>query len=265
MKPLVCEMCGSSDLVKMDGLFQCQHCGTKYSVEEAKKMMFEGVVKIDNSERNQNLYILARRARDEGNSTRAAQYYEQLLLEDPNDWEASLYSVTMAAIDMTVGEIVRAADSVYECLSTVFAIFVNNRPDEDEEEAILSEIQAHILDIGDMMYESAKENVGYFPKDFAMHQEFMYQANAVTKMVLAVGDCLEYVFPESGVACALAVDAWKMGMNIHYDARKTLKIKPQKDDTVIEYVTRISEYDPGYKGDYKVSGWDKKAFLKKRR
>ena len=46
MKQLVCEMCGSKDLVKQDGMFVCQACGTKYSVEEAKKMMIEGTVDV---------------------------------------------------------------------------------------------------------------------------------------------------------------------------------------------------------------------------
>ena len=41
MKKLVCEMCGSSDLLKQDGVFVCQGCGCKYSVEEARKMMVE--------------------------------------------------------------------------------------------------------------------------------------------------------------------------------------------------------------------------------
>ena len=44
MKQLTCEMCGSTDLMKQDGVFVCQSCGTKYSVEEAKKMMVEGTV-----------------------------------------------------------------------------------------------------------------------------------------------------------------------------------------------------------------------------
>lgn len=39
MKQLTCEMCGSTELVKQEGNFVCQNCGTKYSVEEAKKMM----------------------------------------------------------------------------------------------------------------------------------------------------------------------------------------------------------------------------------
>lgn len=37
MKQLTCEMCGSTDLIKEDGVFVCQACGIKYSVEEAKK------------------------------------------------------------------------------------------------------------------------------------------------------------------------------------------------------------------------------------
>ena len=58
MKQLVCEMCGGKDLIKQDGVFVCQSCGSKYSVEEAKKMMVEiaatvevkGKVAIDQSD-----------------------------------------------------------------------------------------------------------------------------------------------------------------------------------------------------------------------
>lgn len=41
MKQLTCEMCEGTNLIKIDGSFTCQSCGTKYSVEEAKKMMLE--------------------------------------------------------------------------------------------------------------------------------------------------------------------------------------------------------------------------------
>lgn len=46
MKQLTCEMCGSTELIKQDGFFVCQTCGCKYSVEEAKKMMIEGIVEV---------------------------------------------------------------------------------------------------------------------------------------------------------------------------------------------------------------------------
>lgn len=41
MKRIVCEICGSQDLVKENGVFVCENCGTKYSLEDAKKMLVE--------------------------------------------------------------------------------------------------------------------------------------------------------------------------------------------------------------------------------
>lgn len=41
MKKIVCEMCECTEFVKEDGLFVCQDCGCKYSIEDAKKMMRE--------------------------------------------------------------------------------------------------------------------------------------------------------------------------------------------------------------------------------
>ena len=46
MKRLTCEMCGSTDLMKDDGVFVCQSCGMKYSVEEAKKIMVKNTVDV---------------------------------------------------------------------------------------------------------------------------------------------------------------------------------------------------------------------------
>ena len=41
MKALVCEICNSRNFVKQDGMYVCQQCGTKYTVEEAKKLMVD--------------------------------------------------------------------------------------------------------------------------------------------------------------------------------------------------------------------------------
>ena len=95
LKHMKCEMCGGSDLVKQDGLFVCQHCGAKYTVEEARKMMVEGdgdvvvtgTVKIDDKERLENLYTLARREFKHKNYQESLKYYEAIIIEDPNNWE----------------------------------------------------------------------------------------------------------------------------------------------------------------------------------
>ena len=59
MKALVCEMCGSNDIVKKDGLFVCQFCGVKYLPEEAKKLMAD---EMNISDKISNYYALAQNA-----------------------------------------------------------------------------------------------------------------------------------------------------------------------------------------------------------
>ena len=46
MKALKCEMCNGNDFVKQDGLYVCQFCGTKYTADEAKKLMIDGEVEV---------------------------------------------------------------------------------------------------------------------------------------------------------------------------------------------------------------------------
>jgi len=49
MKRLQCEICGSTDIIKQNGIFVCQSCGIKYSPEEAKKMMIDGAMEVTGS------------------------------------------------------------------------------------------------------------------------------------------------------------------------------------------------------------------------
>lgn len=41
MKKMVCDLCESTEFVKADGFFECQSCHTKYSEEDAKKLLKE--------------------------------------------------------------------------------------------------------------------------------------------------------------------------------------------------------------------------------
>ena len=41
MKKIVCDLCGESDFVKLSGMFECQVCGAKYTIEEARGMFVE--------------------------------------------------------------------------------------------------------------------------------------------------------------------------------------------------------------------------------
>ena len=86
MKQIICEMCGSSDLIKEGGVFVCQNCGTKYSVEEAKRMMVEGVVQVDHSNMTENYLSMAISACNSGNYAEAENYANRVIEIDPNNY-----------------------------------------------------------------------------------------------------------------------------------------------------------------------------------
>ena len=96
MKQLICEMCGSNDLVKDGGVFVCQSCGCKYSVEEAKKMMVEGVVevtgtvKVDDSEEYERLIRSIKLKYDDGEYEDAAELCVKALSYGKNDSDLQL-------------------------------------------------------------------------------------------------------------------------------------------------------------------------------
>lgn len=98
MKQLTCEMCGGTDLIKQDGVFVCQNCGMKYSVEEAKKMMIEGTVdvqgtvKVDNSAFVQKYLENARRALNKNDWEEVEKYYNFVEQNVPNNMEAVFFS-----------------------------------------------------------------------------------------------------------------------------------------------------------------------------
>ena len=98
MKQLLCEMCGSADLMKTEGVFVCQNCGMKYSVEEAKKMMIEGTVevqgtvKVDNTDYIQKYLMNARRALTKEDWEEVEKYYNLVEQNAPDNMEAVFFS-----------------------------------------------------------------------------------------------------------------------------------------------------------------------------
>ena len=96
MKQLKCEMCGSTELIKQEGVFVCQSCGCKYSVEEAKKMMIEGTVKVQGTvlvDKAGDTEAWIKRAfmlLEDGDWNAANQYCEKVLDVDPENAQAYL-------------------------------------------------------------------------------------------------------------------------------------------------------------------------------
>jgi len=177
MKKLTCEMCESTDFVKQDGVFVCQSCETKYSVEEAKKLMADGVggetktaptAPIDNSAKLDNLYKLARRAKDENNASKAAQYYEKILLETPTDWEAMFYSNYYGAIKKwQEDEKLSAVTSLQNSIGNVIEVVGGT----DNLFVAVKEISDRLNDICSFFYENNKASFELF---YSQYKGFEY-------------------------------------------------------------------------------------------
>lgn len=134
MKQLTCEMCGSTELMKQDGVFVCQTCGTKYSVEEAKKMMVEGTVevagtvKVDDSAKIANYYTMAENAYDASNQKEAESYCNKIIEIEPNNYKAWLLKGRAAGWQSTLANI-RVEESV-NCFNKA----IDNAPEDKIEE-----------------------------------------------------------------------------------------------------------------------------------
>ena len=141
MKQFRCEMCGSTELIKQDGLFVCQACGCKYTVEEAKKLMVEiegkvdvsgSTVRVDSSEKLNNLLLLAKRARDEKNADEAKRYYEMALIEDPTNWESAFYSQYYSLKGSTIGDLQKNLGRFYQRSMTTLDMIVKDEATANE-------------------------------------------------------------------------------------------------------------------------------------
>ncbi len=87
MKAIVCEMCGSGSIIKKEGLFVCEHCGCKYSPEEAKGLLTEvkvkGSVRVEGISTADQLLAKGDTYLRLGDYEAAAETFEQFVKEYP--------------------------------------------------------------------------------------------------------------------------------------------------------------------------------------
>lgn len=227
MKQLTCEMCGSTELLKQDGVFVCQTCGTKYSVEEAKKMMFEGTVKVDNSEKIQNYFELARTAKAEDNSSTAAKYYGLLLEEFPSSWEAKFYSVYYEAMECKVREAYSMCVKLEKYANSILTAIKNTEPVEHQEKYVL-EIAEKIDDIALMFLNGNSEEAKDEIPDF----------------LIIWGDQLEEKFPDNQEITKQAAIFWEKALTIIVDTY--FSGDKDIDATILKYTDKIKKYNNDY-------------------
>lgn len=194
MKKLTCEMCNSTDLVKEDGVFVCQYCGTKYSVEDARKMMsgdkveITGTVKVEKN--TEGLKKLADESYEQSDYETAAKYYTQIVEDSPQDYESNYRRL------VCLGYLGTAVDIKFSRACTGFAeyikyLYADETLDEEERNArvisavdVLSNMGAAYYGFKDKFF-TTRRNAGNL-SDIICTNEDNY--NAYLNLAFAVVD-----------------------------------------------------------------------------
>lgn len=252
MKAIKCEMCSSIDVVKDGDYYVCQSCGTKYTVEAAKKLMVEGTVKIDSSEETANLYELARRAANTGNTEKAQQYYEQIVVKAPNDWEAFYYSVYYQCTNCKVGQLEESANQLFNTNRSALTMIASSNMDAAKTVDAINQIKKSSFTFADMITANVKMH-----GDILSIGDCIRYMKAEYNMLYSLGDIIESYFlkkandakfqsisPDTFISC------WKKAIDVEHsmiygyvterDSRRAHR------DHINSYAVKIQKYQPSY-------------------
>jgi len=260
MKAIVCEMCSSNNVVKKDGVFECQNCGTKYSVEEAKKLMIEGpvdvsgsTVKIDSSDELNNLYQIARRAKNDNNRENAAKYYDMIAMKDPTSWEAAFFSVYFRSKSTNLANSQSASISVSNMQQSVMTLIKDYVPEEEQSFAV-DEVMDRSVEFSNSFANWAKDHYDDISPNIKDNytQEFIDRFCAARDISYECGDQIEKIFGSKRDIAKMAVDAWKAGIELHKRIIPYLANKVKNEQIIASYTNKIAKYDDDYNKAYQA-------------
>lgn len=260
MKQLTCEMCGSTDLVKQDGVFVCQTCGTKYSMEEAKKMMVEGAVEIqgtvevtgtvqvDTRTELDNLYQIARRARDENNEQNAAKYYDLIKMKDPTSWEASFYQVYFTAMSCTTAQIGASAAAMANCQSSILSLIDTAYAQNLNYKALaIQEVIDRSNHIAIVLQDNSERWLNGLSEESKENyiKENIDNALAACNILYTCGDKIEAIFQTEPTLASKAAIAWAYALKLHLAlCQKSFDL--YNSELMDKYARKIEQYDAAY-------------------
>lgn len=161
MKALVCEMCGMNQLVKQDGVYICEYCGTQYSIEEAKKLLVEiegtvdvkGTVKVDNSAFVEKYLANARRALEKEDWEEVEKYYNMVEQNAPHNMEAVFFSAYgKAMLSMTDTDYYKRQQKFNVLNKSISVINDYFEETSENKEVVLRKINSYIKKMKNITY-----------------------------------------------------------------------------------------------------------------
>lgn len=251
---LTCKSCGG--IVEREGdIYICNKCGETFKdisdVENGNVELINKSFNVEkktssvaNSEKIQNLYQVARRAKNDKNYEQAEKYYDMILIEDPNSWEASYYTTYFNVANCKIGEISPAADKLANCLNSVFNL-IEEYASSTEETSAISDIYTTTKNLAELMYASAQNHYARFKDTSNSITEFLYRCDSIYNLLCELGDQLEKRFISNPAIKSMCVEAWKKGIEIKLNYRFWDEPSKQR---ILSYSDKVKKYDNNYQG-----------------
>ncbi len=260
MNPLKCEMCTSNDIIKENGYYVCQSCGTKYTVEEARKLFVEGTVtvkgsvSIDRSQELKNLFVLARRARFADDAPGAVRYYEQILLKDPSCWEACLYSAYYRAQESAEEEPELAAKRLSKMDDIILSLIKEKVEASEDRADAVKEVRERTLEFAEDIFESSEtEYKAEEEPAIESTQQHAAVSMSAAQLLYRFGDgIMEQLGSE--YAKENAVPCWKKAIAIHKSVLDMTDDVDAGKATIKEHVSKIRMFEPSFSLNAKKTG-----------
>jgi len=215
MKQLTCEMCGSTDIVKQEGLFVCQTCGVKYTIDEAKKLFegtvdIRGAVKIDHSDDLKKLYEAARLAKQTNNSIQGYKYYDEILKKEPLSWEANFYTAYYGILNSRLIDFDSNMLSLTNVVQNSLQLIKENLPAGRERSEAIKEVSRRICQAAPIFFEAIKTKYNkrhisvvvnsYFPQLEREQEPLLLSLKNFVQMLSSCGDLCVEIFKEDSAA-----------------------------------------------------------------
>jgi len=173
---MFCSSCGNQ--LNPDSRF-CNGCGAPVASNATEAV---GNTAVDNSAKLDNLYKLAHGAREENNAEKALQYYEQILLENPNSWEATFYSAYYSSIQKCKNnEMGSAITLLQNCIDNVLNLIKSNVKDINEQKTAIDEIVLRLDGARKALHDVNRNNFNTFYNKFIYSDLSTYITNQFYK------------------------------------------------------------------------------------
>lgn len=185
-----------------------------------------------------NLFILARRALNNNDNETAAKYYEQILVDDPSNYEAVFYTDYCKAASCVIRDIGPAAQRVKNAFATAFDLVQNDRSISDKN-AVLYNLCDTANDLLFTLSNVAYNHYKQYSTADGAHSEFRARVYECGMAACLIGDKFYNVGDKRVAALCYkkAHEFWKGQYNL--------------DETGL---ARIKEYEPDYELPAQKSG-----------